>query len=91
MSMTAANSPELDELLAVQMHRMAEKLLIEARHSAPVKTGTLRGSLYEERQDEKQWLVGSPLDYAVYTDQGTTREKGTQWFTETAVHFNGEA
>lgn len=45
--------------------------LAEATMEAPVRRGTLRGSIQATEQADYQWIIGSDLEYALYVHEGT--------------------
>jgi len=40
--------------------------------NANIKTGTLRGSIQYDQQDDNTWTVGTNLEYASYVHEGTS-------------------
>lgn len=60
--------------VGLEVRRRGNLVLNAARREAPVRTGTLRGSLrmfVGSEAGELAATIGSPLDYALYVHEGT--------------------
>lgn len=55
---------------------MAGALVVEgdAKRRAPVDTGNLRNSIRAEQVSDTEATVGTPVDYAIYPEFGTSRQ-----------------
>jgi HK97 gp10 family phage protein len=62
----------------------------EASLRCPVDTGNLRGSIdYKINTSEKETTIGTPVEYAVYVEKGTSRQT-EQPFLTPAIEDNKE-
>ncbi len=59
------------EKLAKFLEESAKFVFAEVRERAPVRTGKLRGSIALIKVHDLHYVVGSPLEYAVYVERGT--------------------
>ena len=59
------------ERLAKFLEESAKVVYQEVRERAPVRTGKLRESLALIKVSDLHYVVGSPLEYAVYAEKGT--------------------
>jgi HK97 gp10 family phage protein len=59
------------EKLSKFLEESAKFVFAEARERAPVRTGKLRESISLIKVNDLHYVVGSPLEYAVYVERGT--------------------
>ena len=59
------------EKLSKFLEESAKFVFAEARERAPVRTGKLRESISLVKVNDLHYVVGSPLDYAVFVERGT--------------------
>jgi len=59
------------EKLSKFLEESAKFVFAEARERAPVRTGRLRESISLIKVNDLHYVVGSPLEYAVYVERGT--------------------
>jgi len=59
------------EKLSKFLEESAKFVFTKARERAPVRTGKLHGSIALIKVNDLHYVVGSPLEYAVYVERGT--------------------
>jgi HK97 gp10 family phage protein len=59
------------EKLSKFLEESAKFVFAEVREHAPVRTGKLRGSIALIKINDLHYVVGSPLEYAVFVERGT--------------------
>jgi HK97 gp10 family phage protein len=59
------------EKLSRFLEESAKFVFAEVRERAPVRTGRLRGSIALIKVNDLHYVVGSPLEYAVFVERGT--------------------
>lgn len=62
---------ELSNVGSTVMQLMGADFWAESVLEAPVREGTLRGSIQATVQDNYQWIVGTDLEYALFVHDGT--------------------
>ena len=66
-------------------------VVAEAKDNCPVDTGNLRGSItFEVSKDEATVTIGSPVEYAGWVENGTSKQKG-QPYIKPAINNNIDA
>lgn len=53
----------------------------QAKLLTPVDTGNLRGSISHKIASEKEVHIGTDVEYAVYVEKGTSRQKAQPYLT----------
>ena len=65
----------LEEKTRQSLEEVGQIAVNDARNNTPVRTGNLRNSMTYSIQDGEV-IVGSDVDYAVYVEEGTSKQKG---------------
>ena len=78
--------PEAKKALSEAEERTLEAIGVfvegEAIVRAPVDTGNLRNSLsHQVDHDDRAVVIGTPVEYAVYVEKGTSRNKAQPYLT----------
>jgi hypothetical protein len=60
----------LKEVGSKVVEYMAMDFWAESVEEAPIKKGTLRGSIQAQQQDDLTWIIGTNLEYAVPVHEG---------------------
>lgn len=53
----------------------------QAKLNTPVDTGYLRGSITHKLAGDKQVQIGSDVEYAIYVEKGTSKQKAQPYLT----------
>lgn len=61
-----------------------------AKDYAPVDTGRLQNSIKHERVDDETEAVQTNVEYAVYQEMGTSRQKGTPFMRPAGMNHLAE-
>lgn len=73
---------ELAEKVEESLEELGESLTEEVKARTPVRTGALRDSMtYNIQGDAVE--IGSPLDYAKYVEEGTSKQKAEHMVRDT--------
>jgi HK97 gp10 family phage protein len=69
--------------------QIAGEIAADAKRSAPIRTGVLRGSIYSERLPNGgtrlNWRIGATAAYAIFVEKGT-RKMAAQPFLRPALY-----
>lgn len=66
---------ELERKIQDSLQEVGQIAVNDARNSTPVDTGNLRDSMTCDIKDDLV-VVGSNVDYAIYVEEGTRKQKG---------------
>jgi len=82
------NLPRMTSRLRPQVSKVVRKtaftIKAKGKINCPVDTGALRNSIQTRIESDEKATIGTPLEYAPYVHDGTSRMEGRAFLTQAA-------